>query len=227
MKLIITGATGFVGKEILSQASKHPRITSIVTVSRSAIAAPEGVPADKFQSLVVSDYDQYTDEAKKAFAGAGACIWTVGLTPRKYAAVSPEEAKRISHASTLAGLQAIAESAPAEPFRFCYMSGAGAVRDQTAKLEGELAEFRLMRGDVENAVLAFASEHAGFGAASVRPGLITERAKLEASREFAESKGWPTVALEDCVATMLHLVVNGFEKDPVSNDELTAIAGRI
>ncbi|CAK5273547.1 unnamed protein product [Mycena citricolor] len=227
MKLIIVGATGFVGKEILSQASKHPKITSIVTVSRSAIAAPEGVAAGKFESVVVSDYDQYTEEAKKAFAGADGCIWTVGLTPPKYMALGPEEGKRVSYTATLAGLQAIADSSPAKPFRFCYMSGDAAVRDQSAKLEGELAGFRLMRGDVENAVLAFAAKHAGFEAASVRPGLITERAKLEASREFAKGHGWPTIVLEDCVSAMLHMVVNGFEKDPVSNDELTTLAGRI
>ncbi|CAK5267512.1 unnamed protein product [Mycena citricolor] len=227
MKLIITGATGYVGKEIVSQACKHPGFTKVVAVSRKLIPPPDGTPAGKFQSVVVSDYDQYTDEAKKELGGAGACIWTVGIIPTKYIEVGPEEAKRISRTSTLVGMQALAEASPSNPFRFLYMSGSGAVRDQTVKVEGEFADFFLMRGDVENAVFDLAGKLAGFEACAVRPGLITERAKVEESRELAIKNGWEIIAVEDCAASMLHLVINGFEKDLLSNDEMVAVAEQI
>ncbi|CAK5273544.1 unnamed protein product [Mycena citricolor] len=227
MKLIITGATGYVGKETVSQACKHPGITTVVAVSRAPIAAPEGTPAGKFKSVIVSDYDQYPDEVKKEFAGAGACIWTVGITPPRSIVVGPEEAKRISRTSTLVGMQALADASPANPFRFLYMSGSAAVRDQTAKVDGEFADFFLMRGDVENAVFDLAGTLAGFEVCVVRPGMIVERVKVEESREFATKNGWPIIAVEDCVGSMLHLVINGFEQESVSNDEMVAVAERI
>ncbi|CAK5273546.1 unnamed protein product [Mycena citricolor] len=227
MKLIITGATGYVGKETVSQACKHSGISTVVAVTRKPIAAPEGTPAGKFKNVVVSDYDQYTDEAKKEFAGANGCIWTVGITPPKYLEVGAAEAKRISHTSTIVGLQAIADSAPSRPFRFCYMSGGMSVRDQTATVEGEFGEFSLMRGDVENAILVFAAGHAGFEACSVKPAWIVERAKVAESLESAQEKGWEMIVLEDCASAMLHVAMNGFEKEPLSNDDLIDIAKRI
>ncbi|CAK5267506.1 unnamed protein product, partial [Mycena citricolor] len=104
---------------------------------------------------------------------------------------------------------------PATPFQFLYMSGATAVRDQSTKLEGPSSRSHLMRGDVENLVLAFAAEHAGFKAGSVKPGLIKKRAELPELLPTAEKNGWPTIALEDCCSAMLDVVINGFEKEPL------------
>ncbi|CAK5273549.1 unnamed protein product [Mycena citricolor] len=227
MKLIVTGATGFVATELLRQAAKHAAITSVVTVSRSPVSIPEGASTDKFTSVIVRDYDQYTEEAKRAFAGADACIWTVGLTSRRYAEMDHAEATRICHTATRVGLQTIAAAAPATPFQFLYMSGGSAVRDQSTKLEGPLARFYLMRGDVENLVLAFATEHEGFKAGSVRPGLMKMRAQLPEILPMAEKNGLPTIALEDCCSAMLDVVINGFEKEPLNNDDIQAIADRV
>lgn len=82
MKLIITGASGFVATEVLRQALLQPSITSIVAVARSSISSPEGTPAasaSKLKSVVVPDYGTYPEDVKKELAGADACIWYVGL----------------------------------------------------------------------------------------------------------------------------------------------------
>ena len=80
MKLIITGASGFVATEVLRQALLHPSITSIVAVARSSVSSPEGTPAtsaSKLKSVVVPDYGTYPDDVKEEFADADACIWYV------------------------------------------------------------------------------------------------------------------------------------------------------
>lgn len=76
MKLIIAGATGFVGREVLLQALSMPEITSIVAVARQPVqvVGPDGT-SSKLKSVIVQNYGQYPDDVKKEFAGAGACIW--------------------------------------------------------------------------------------------------------------------------------------------------------
>jgi len=74
MKLIIVGASGYVGQEIVRQSLRIPKLTSVIAVSRKPITQPsEG--AEKLNNVTVEDYDRYPDEVKKEFAGANACIW--------------------------------------------------------------------------------------------------------------------------------------------------------
>lgn len=79
MKLIITGATGFVGKELLRQSLGRQEITSVVAVARSPVPVPDNLPegadASKLHSVTISDYAEYPDTVKREFAGADACIW--------------------------------------------------------------------------------------------------------------------------------------------------------
>lgn len=80
MKLIIVGATGFVGSEVLRQALKRSDITSIVAVTRRALppsASENPASSAKLIPVVVPDYDQYDQSAKDAFKGADGCIWYV------------------------------------------------------------------------------------------------------------------------------------------------------
>ena len=80
MKLIITGATGFVATEVVRQALLLPSITTVVAVARKAVSTPKGISSNdaaKLKSVVVPDYGTYSYETKKELAGAVACIWSV------------------------------------------------------------------------------------------------------------------------------------------------------
>ena len=77
MKLIIVGATGFVAQELIRQCLPNLDIKSIVAVARRPIPPPVGANADKVKSVLVTDFNNYSDEVKKEFAGADACIWFV------------------------------------------------------------------------------------------------------------------------------------------------------
>ena len=74
MKVILTGATGFIGGEVLHQCLQNPSITSLVTLSRRNlpnIAAKN----PKLKVVVLKDFMNYSDDVLQDLAGAEACIW--------------------------------------------------------------------------------------------------------------------------------------------------------
>ncbi|KAF2442989.1 hypothetical protein P171DRAFT_416292 [Karstenula rhodostoma CBS 690.94] len=225
MKLIIVGATGFVGTEILRQSLLRKDITSVVAVTRRALAPSASSP--KLQNVVVKDYDQYNDEAKTAFKNANGCIWTIAITPSKSSNYAWEEVVRVCQTSTLVGLRAMHEAGLGKPFRFIYMSGIAAERDQS-KTPSFKPKYSSMRGDTESQILALAKEK-GFEAMAAKPGLITDGGL--AKRAFASALYYtmsvPSVKVEQCAAAMLEQIVSGIEKEPLLNDDLVEIAERM
>jgi uncharacterized protein YbjT (DUF2867 family) len=79
MKLIVTGATGLVGTEVIRQSLKNPKITSVIALSRRPVTVPgndgEDLNTDKLKSLVLKDFTHYPDDDKAQLADADACIW--------------------------------------------------------------------------------------------------------------------------------------------------------
>ena len=79
MKLIITGASGFVATELLRQSLRHPSITSVVAISRRPVPQPKGLPAGeagKLRVVQVKDYGELdVEQVREAAAGAEGCIW--------------------------------------------------------------------------------------------------------------------------------------------------------
>ena len=81
MKLIVTGASGFVAQEIIRQSLSIPQITSVIALARRPIAPPPklGTEADasKLKVVVIEDYGTYPDDVKTQLAYSDACIWYV------------------------------------------------------------------------------------------------------------------------------------------------------
>jgi uncharacterized protein YbjT (DUF2867 family) len=79
MKLVVSGATGFVATEVIRQSLSNPRITSVLALARRPVTVPENLPpgadTSKLKSVVVEDFGKYSDDAKKQLEGADACIW--------------------------------------------------------------------------------------------------------------------------------------------------------
>ncbi|OAP56501.1 hypothetical protein AYL99_09680 [Fonsecaea erecta] len=238
MKLVISGATGFVATELIRQSLSSPSITSVVALARRPITVPDnlGPEADtsKLESVVLEDFAKYPDHVKKQLEDADACIWTLAITPSKSKSKPWDEVYRVCHEYTLVGLEAICEArssaSRSTPFRFLYMSGMAAERDQT-KPPMFMPKYCLMRGETENQILAFASSHPGeMEVTVVKPGLITQPGSilnwLKATLLWFVAS-WPCVSVVEVSAAMLDQVVNGFEKDPLQNQDLVRIAQRV
>jgi dTDP-4-dehydrorhamnose reductase len=79
MKLIITGASGYVATELVRQSLFLPQITTVIALARRQVSAPDslgpGADASKLTSIIVQEYDEYPEDVKKHFADADACIW--------------------------------------------------------------------------------------------------------------------------------------------------------
>jgi len=74
MKFIVTGCTGFIGSEVLSQCLRNPTITSVLAVSRRKL--PDSVSNDpKLNVVIMKDFNSYPDSVLKELSGADACIW--------------------------------------------------------------------------------------------------------------------------------------------------------
>ncbi|KAF8313868.1 hypothetical protein DL93DRAFT_2080788 [Clavulina sp. PMI_390] len=224
MKLIIAGASGYVSTELIRQALERSDITSIIALARKPISAPSGVSnASKLKSVVLSDYDSYPDEVNKEFAGADACIWTVAIPPFLHQSMPFDEVVRVCQTCTIAGLNAMVEAQPSTPFRFLYMSNALAERDKS-KTPKLLPEYSWLRGETENQVLQFASEHPGVEVSIVKSGYITAP---DHPAPPVAATGGSTIEVSEIATAMLQQVVTGFDKEPLMNDDLLAIVRRV
>ena len=76
MKFIVTGCTGFIGSEVLSQCLRNPAITSIIALSRRKL--PDALSMEpKLQVVVMKDFALYPNSVLNDISGADACIWCV------------------------------------------------------------------------------------------------------------------------------------------------------
>ena len=80
MKVILSGATGFIGREVLNQALAHPAITSLVCITRKVLPEPAR-SNPKLKAIILTDFLSYTPEILSQLEGAESCIWYVLLHP--------------------------------------------------------------------------------------------------------------------------------------------------
>jgi uncharacterized protein YbjT (DUF2867 family) len=74
MKVILSGATGFIGGEVLNEALAHPSITRLVCITRRAL--PESATSNpKLTVIILTDFLSYPPEILSQLEGAESCIW--------------------------------------------------------------------------------------------------------------------------------------------------------
>jgi len=121
MKLLITGATGMVGSELLRQAIIDDDVSSIITLTRK----PLDIPHPKLKTIIHKDFLDYS-ALGSLFADCDVCAWCLGVSQLQ---VSKEEYNEITYDYTMAAAKAMLAVNP--KISFVFVSGEGA--DQTGK----------------------------------------------------------------------------------------------
>jgi len=74
MKVILAGATGFIGGETLRQCIAHDSVTSILVLTRRELPK-ELSTSSKVTTIIQDDFMTYSDTVLTQLAGAESCIW--------------------------------------------------------------------------------------------------------------------------------------------------------
>ncbi|MBV9963764.1 MAG: NAD(P)H-binding protein [Parafilimonas sp.] len=137
MKLIITGATGMVGSEVLRQSIADDEIESVTIIVRRQT----DITHPKLKTIIHQiflDYSNLTD----VFKNNDACIWCLGISQNL---VSKEEYIKITYDYTVAFARDMLKVIDA--MSFLFLSGRGA--DNTEKTR---VLFGKIKGRTENAL---------------------------------------------------------------------------
>ncbi|KAJ7696585.1 hypothetical protein B0H17DRAFT_1158660 [Mycena rosella] len=214
MKIILTGTTGFIGTEVLTQCLRNADITSIVVLSRRPL--PNALSADpKIQVILMKDFKIYPDEVVKQLEGADACIWSMGTTDAiPELEIDYPLAFARAFSPTLVGHR--------RKFRYLHTSGVLAEKDQIKSLLF-LQEGRRIKGMAENEMIAFAKDEVhegGWETYIVRPAMV-----LHVEGDMLKRIGGyllGTVKVNELAAVMIDVVRNGNEEQILQNAEIVA-----
>lgn len=138
MKIIVTGATGLVGAEVLRQAILDNDITEITALVRKPIE----INHSKIKTILHSEFLNYSG-LEEVFKSHDAMVWALGISQTQ---VSKENYEVITYDYTMAAANAIKIANP--EMAFLFVSGGGA--DSTEKSR---TIFARVKGKTENALI--------------------------------------------------------------------------
>jgi nucleoside-diphosphate-sugar epimerase len=165
MKIILTGATGFVGSEVLRELIECESVTTITCLSRREVR----LRSPKVTTVLHEDFANYNGALLERLSDHRACIWAMGGKVSDLG----DELARITHTFTLEFAEGMAAYTQehAHPFAFCYLSGMGADPTESAWLPWE-KETRHLKGRTELDLQTLSDKYPEFSAYSFRPGGI-------------------------------------------------------
>ncbi|KAJ5736932.1 uncharacterized protein N7483_002057 [Penicillium malachiteum] len=229
MKLIVVGATGLVGSEIIRQSLEIDDITEVIALARKFVQVEKNSPSSKLTNVIVRDYAEYPEDVKAKLSGADACIWTVAITPFRASNFPFAEVKRVCQDCTLAGFKAIYEAGPKIPFRFVYFSAEGTPRDPSHR-PMFMGDYQVMRSHTENMVIGFPGQYPGTQICIAQPGVVINsttwsRATLAFLLRGVNlfTRKIPNVDRSELSAAVLHQAVHGVERETLLNADLVRL----
>jgi uncharacterized protein YbjT (DUF2867 family) len=137
MKIIVTGATGLVGAEVIRQAIQDRNVTGITALSRK----PIDIVDQKLTTIIHNDFLDYSS-LSELFKKADACIWCLGVSQSQ---VSKEQYHTITYDYAIKAANAMLYTNP--QIRFVFVSGGGADSTEQSK-----TLFARVKGKTENAL---------------------------------------------------------------------------
>ncbi|KAL9637101.1 MAG: hypothetical protein Q9164_002408 [Protoblastenia rupestris] len=214
MKIILAGSTGFIGREVLEQCLQTSSITAIIALSRRDLPLSASNNS-KLKVVIMDDFLCYPESVLIEIKGAEACIWCLG----KAWMPDNDSARKVCIDYTIAAAKAFTPSSPSDDgnckkFRFIYLSGGAAERDQTRSLLFK-QDYRRIRGQVENELLAHTKKHQeSFETYIMRPGLVL--AKETSLRDLIRSLG-PSIRVDKLASVMVRAALSGSKSQIYEN----------
>ena len=217
MRIIVTGATGLAGAELVRQAILSADIAEITAISRK----PLDIQHPKLKTIIHTNFTDYSS-LSETFKQADACFWCLGISQTQ---VSKEQYYAITYTYALAAAKAMLEAQP--DITFVFLSGMGADSSEKSR-----TLFASVKGKTENALQKLPFQKLYIA----RPGGIIPVHKKQnptlAERIFIPLYPLIKIVAPDSVITsaqlakaMLHLAAYGNEKVIVENKELLDLLG--
>jgi uncharacterized protein YbjT (DUF2867 family) len=215
MKIIVTGATGMVGSEVIRQAIIDNDITKITAIVRR----PLEVSDPKLKTIIHQNFSDYSNLAD-IFKNNDACIWCLGISQNL---VSREEYIKITYDYTVAAAKDMLNANPG--IGFLFLSGEGA--DNTEKTR---ILFGRIKGKTENTLTQMPFKKLYIA----RPGAINPsrkqkdlpfimRLQYALVKTFAWVKPSMVITSVDLAKALLHIVKNDAGHGIISQRELKTL----
>jgi len=170
--VIITGATGMIGKGVLLECLDSDLISEVLVIGRNSI----GMQHPKLKELVHRDFSNFSD-VRSQLAGYDACFFCLGISA---AGLNEEQYKRITYNFTLALAKTLFELNPQMTFN--YVSGQGTDSSEKSRMM-----WARVKGKTENDLLTMGFKHAFM----FRPGMIIPLRGIKSrTKSYQFMYGW-------------------------------------
>jgi uncharacterized protein YbjT (DUF2867 family) len=137
MKILITGASGMIGKLVMNHCLHSETITEVISFVRKST----GQKHPKLTEIVLTNFEDYSGYAE-LFRNADAAFFCLGV----YTGQVPDELfKKITVSFPVAFAKALEANSPGA--RFCLLSGAGSDRSEKSR-----TSFARYKGMAENQI---------------------------------------------------------------------------
>lgn len=221
MKVVVTGASGMVGKGVLLECLDHPDVEEVLSVGRRSLAMDH----PKLKELVHTDFTDFRT-VQSQLTGYDACFHCMGVSA---AGMSEEDYTRMTWAFSMALAEVFLAANPGS--KFTYVSGQGT--DSTEK--GRIMWARV-KGKTENDLLGMGFSHAYM----FRPGAIIPLRGISPSsklyRFFIMNFKWllyfirwisprSVVTTTQVGKAMIHIVRDGYHKQVIDPADMQQLAG--
>lgn len=231
MKVIITGATGWVGGQVLAQALRRAEITHIILLQRRPLSIDLSTATTTVETIVHADFTTYPESLLAQLTGTTAILWALGGRHDKFPDLETAREVNVTYLQSfckqvlprLTSNDTTVNGQLSSPLRFVLCGGALPEPDPAARL-WFLAETRKLKGAAE--VIIFEAEAAArsLEAYTVRPAVIM--ADKPSWLEWVHGLVAPSVRVGELAVVMVEIGVNGGGKDGMRAWEVGTIKAK-
>ncbi|KAJ6443211.1 nucleoside-diphosphate-sugar epimerase [Purpureocillium lavendulum] len=227
MKVIVTGATGSAGRQVVQHCIENPRVTKVVVLTRTAVSGDvESHP--KVEVVMHQDFSSYPEALLRRLEGSQACIWAIGgrIDQLKHdKSLCRQVVFELPLAAARAFSQHLAGKTPgATAFRFVFCSSKHAERAK--KSFPFVNDPRRYVADAEKGLSEVADANkAHFEAYILRPARysvsdVSPRQPTTPTKKTAGGQGTAIIDTAQVGKAMVAVALDGWKGRVVENDAL-------